>query len=284
MSPQLALTDSTAGTVRAAIGPASGDAVRVAQRELLRRYHVDGDLSARSRLTEQLLPLARSLAARYVNRSEPYDDLVQVACIGLIKAIDGFDLSRNVTFSSYATPTILGEIKRHFRDRTWAVRPPRDLQGLYMGVARARERLTSELGRAPTVRELADAINACPDDVLAAVQAHSARHALSLSEPVGDDATLGDSLGGSDPALTRAETRALLDRARVVLSERERAILRLRFEQDLTQHAIAEVIGLSQMQISRLIRRSVDRLRIEIGDDPPAAALARQLDRTEQAA
>jgi RNA polymerase sigma factor (sigma-70 family) len=143
---------------RSAIGTVSCDVARAAQRDLLRRYHVQGDLRARAQLAEQLLPLARSLAGRYINRNETYDDLVQVACIGLMKAIDRFDLSRNTSFSSYATPTILGEIKRHFRDRTWAVRPPRALQELQARVAEARDGLTHELGRGPTIGELAECL------------------------------------------------------------------------------------------------------------------------------
>lgn len=266
------------------MGTVSADAARLTgQRDLLRRYRVEGDLGARAQLAEQLVPLARSLAARYANRSELTEDLVQVACIGLMKAIDGFDPSRDTAFSSYATPTIVGEIKRYFRDRTWAVRPPRDIQELQLEVAKARDRLTNDLGRSPTISELADAVNACNEKVLAAVEAASARHARSLSESAGEDLTLGDTLGFSDPALPRAETRALLDGAMRGLAERERMILRLRFERDLTQTEIAKLVGVSQMQVSRLIRQSLNRLRIEIGDDP-SAALAKQLHPTKHAA
>jgi RNA polymerase sigma-B factor len=263
--------------------PDPGAAVRTAQHDLLLRYHVDGDLAARAQVAEQLLPLAHSLAARYINRLEPYDDLVQVACVGLMKAIDGFDPSRHTAFSSYATPTILGEIKRHFRDRTSAVRPPRRLQELQVRVDQARSTLTSESGRGPTVSELADAVDASPEDVLAAIQAHRARHTRSLSAPTGDGATLGDSLGRSDPALSLAEIRVLLGGAIGILPERERRILRLRFEHDLTQRQIADIMGISQMTISRLIRVSLDRLRIAIGEDPPAAP-ANQLDPIGRAA
>lgn len=282
MPDELALIDSTAVRGRA-VRTVRAAAARAEQRDLVRRYHVEGDLGARAQLAEQLLPLARSLAARYIKRNEPYDDLVQVASVGLMKAIDRFDVSRDVAFSSFATPTILGELKRHFRDHTWAVRPPRGLQELQARVARARDGLTNELGRAPSIGELAAAVNACQEEVLAAIEAHSARHARSLFESTGEDLTLGDSLGGSDPALPRAEIRALLAGAIRVLSERERTILRLRFERDLTQEEIAEIIGVSQMQISRLIRRAVDRLRIEIGEDP-SAALAQQLGPIKHAA
>src|SRR5256714_15544874 len=130
------------------------------ERVLLKRYHQDGDTGARDRLAEEMLPLARALAGRYAGRGEPLDDLVQVACIGIMKAIDGFDLSRDVRFSSYATPTVLGEIKRYFRDHTWAVRVPRGLQELQLKLAKTRDRLTVERGRSPTVQELADAVEA----------------------------------------------------------------------------------------------------------------------------
>ena len=138
-----------------------GEAITTAARaqreqELLRAIHVDGDARARDQLAEEMLPLARALAGRYASRGEPLDDLVQVACVGIMKAIDGFDITREVRFSSYATPTVLGEIKRHFRDKTWAMRVPRGLQELQLQVAKARDKLTNELGRSPTVQELAD--------------------------------------------------------------------------------------------------------------------------------
>src|SRR6185436_20204676 len=130
------------------------------ERMLLKRYHEGGDTSARDQLAEEMLPLARALAGRYAGRGEPLDDLVQVACIGVMKAIDGFDLDRDVRFSSYATPTVLGEIKRYFRDKTWAMRVPRGMQELQLEIARARDKLTNQLGRSPNVQELADAVEA----------------------------------------------------------------------------------------------------------------------------
>src|SRR5437762_2198366 len=162
------------------------------ERVLLKRYHEDGDAAARDRLAEEMLPLARALAGRYAGRGEPLDDLVQVACIGIMKAIDGFDLDRDVRFSSYATPTVLGEIKRHFRDRTWALRVPRGLQELQLEVAKHRDRLTNELGRSPTVQELADSVDAPFEEVLATIQSAGARRTRSLDEPTGDDSTLAD--------------------------------------------------------------------------------------------
>src|SRR6185503_10135675 len=250
-----------------------GEAITTAARalreqELLRRYHEHGDARARDRLAEEMVPLARALAGRYSGRGEPLDDLVQVACVGIMKAIEGFDLHREVRFSSYATPTVLGEIKRHFRDKTWSMRVPRGLQELQLQVAKARDKLTNELGRSPTVQEIAEVVNAPFEEVLATIQSVSARRARSLDEPTGEDVTLADSLGGNDPEIDRAEMRALLDGAFGVLSARDREVLRLRFEDDMTQTEIADRIGVSQMQVSRLIRQSLARLRMDIERRP----------------
>jgi RNA polymerase sigma-B factor len=236
----------------------------VREQALLRRYHLQGDPRARDQLAEEMLPLARALAGRYAGRGEPLDDLVQVACVGIMKAIEGFDLTREVRFSSYATPTVLGEIKRHFRDRTWSIRVPRGLQELQLVVAKKRDELTSELGRSPNVTELAAAVDAPFDEVLATIQSAGARRTRSLDEPTGEDVTLADSIGGRDIELERAEMRVLLDDAMAVLSARDREVLRLRFADDLTQTEISERIGVSQMQISRIIRQSVAKLRLDI--------------------
>ena len=213
-----------------------------AERELalLRAIHERGDARARRQLAEDMLPLARALANRYAGRGEPLDDLVQVACVGILKAIDGFDITRSVRFSSYATPTVLGELRRHFRDRTWMMRIPRGLQELQLQVARARDRLTTELGRSPTVEELAANLQAPFEQVLLTIESAGARRARSLEEPMGDDVTLADALGAQDPELDRAEMRAMLEGAFDVLSERDREVLRLRFEQDLTQTQIVD--------------------------------------------
>src|SRR3954454_15733283 len=234
------------------------------ERVLLKRYHEHGDTAARDRLAEEMLPLARALAGRYAGRGEPLDDLVQVACIGIMKAIDGFDLSREVRFSSYATPTVLGEIKRYFRDKTWAMRVPRGMQELQLEIARARDKLTTELGRSPNVQELAEAVSVPFEEVLQTIQSQDARRTRSLEEPVGEDMTLADSVGGVDPELGRAEIRVLLQDAFGVLSDRDQEVLRLRFEEDLTQTEISKRIGVSQMQVSRLIRQSLARLRMDI--------------------
>jgi RNA polymerase sigma-B factor len=243
-------------------GHTAGDADR--ERLLLRRYHEQGDLRARDALAEEMLPLARALASRYAGRGEPLDDLVQVACVGIMKAIEGFDLDRDVRFSSYATPTVLGELKRHFRDKTWAVRVPRGTQELQLRVAKARDELTNRLGRSPTVQEIAAAVDAPFEEVLSAIQSADARRARSFDEPVGEGATLADSIGSTDPELRRAEMRALIDGALDVLTPRDREILRLRFEEDLTQTEISRRIGVSQMQVSRLIRQALARLRMNI--------------------
>jgi RNA polymerase sigma-B factor len=247
------------------VNMAWGHEVRAArERDLLRRYHREGDTAARDALAEEMLPLARSLAGRYINRGEPLEDLVQVACVGIMKAIEGFDVERDVRFSSYATPTVLGEIKRYFRDRTWALRVPRAMQELQLEISRARDKLTHELGRSPNVPELAQAVGAPFEEVLQTIQAQDARRTRSLAEPLGEDMTLADAVGGADPELGRAEMRVLLDDAFGVLSTRDQVILRLRFEEDMTQSEIADRIGVSQMQVSRLIRQSLHRLRMDI--------------------
>jgi RNA polymerase sigma-B factor len=234
---------------------------------LLRRYHRDRDSRDRTALVQRWLPLARQLASRYHRGSEPFDDLVQVASIGLIKAIDGFDPSRGIAFSSYAVPTILGELRRHFRDRTWSIRVPRRFQELALSIESATRDLTSRLGHAPTVQELASAVNASQEDVLEALNVLGvAYRPLSLEKPAGDDdaagATIGELLGTIDDGFVHAEHRATLARLLPTLSERDQEVLRLRFEDDLTQTEIAARVGVSQMQISRILRRSLARLRL----------------------
>jgi RNA polymerase sigma-B factor len=169
-----------------------------------------------------------------------------------------------VRYSSYATPTVLGEIKRYFRDKPWAVRVPRGTQELQLKVAKARDELTNKLGRSPTVQELAEAVGASFEDVLSTIQSADARRARSFDEPIGEDSTLADAIGTTDPELGRAEIRVLIDDAMDVLTPRDREILRLRFEEDLTQTEISRQIGVSQMQVSRLIRQALARLRMDI--------------------
>ena len=252
----------------------SADAPRAAPRTsdraredkaLFARFLETRDPRMRDELVERFLPLARQLARRYQRAEEPFDDLVQVASLGLVKAIDRFDTSRDVAFSSYAVPTILGEIKRHFRDRTWSVRVPRDLQELALKVDKAVSDLSRDLHRSPSVGEIAEVVDASEEQVLEALEAASAYRATSFDAPRGneDDAgdTLGDTVGREEHGFGLAEDRATLGRLLQTLPEREREVLRLRFEQDMTQAEIGERIGVSQMQVSRLIRQSISRLR-----------------------
>ena len=232
-------------------------------RRLLERYHENGDRAAREALVARFLPLARQLARRYQRGSEPLDDLIQVASLGLLKAIDRFDPARPSAFSSFAVPTILGELKRHFRDRGWSVRVPRDLQEMAVRVERVSEELSRGLGRAPTPAEIAENIGATSEQVMEAREAAGAYRAVSLDRPRDDDEDEGvaDTMGVEDPGFRLAEDAATVERLMDVLSDREREVLRLRFEKDLTQSEIGARVGVSQMHISRLIRQAVTRLR-----------------------
>jgi RNA polymerase sigma-B factor len=240
--------------------------------QLFATYRTGGDPGARDALVEEFLPLARHLARRYGREHAQAEDLFQVASLGLLKAIDRFDPALGNAFSSFATPTILGEIKRYFRDRSWTVRVPRDLQERALAVTRAADELETELGRAPTAAEVAERTATSIEDVLEARVAATARHGLSLDRPARDEddpgATIGARLGVHDPELARAEDAATLQRLLAPLDERERTILRLRFHEDLTQAEIAEQLGISQMHVSRLIRRSIDRMRVLAEDHP----------------
>ena len=245
---------------------AGGDDVRA----LLHRWHFEGDREARDEVAARMLPLARSLARRYVNKGEPLDDLEQVACVGLIKAIDRFDLSRDVRFATYAVPTIAGELKRHFRDRGWMMRVPREVQELSGRITIARERLVCDLSRSPTVTELARATGADEDRIMEALAAAEAYRTLSLDQPFQDGTGPLEAIGDDDLGFERAEARAMLADGLHELAPREREIVRLRYFEGLTQREIAEHIGISQMHVSRLIRRTVQQLRERIA--LPAAA------------
>ena len=242
------------------------------ERQLLRRWRDHADEQARSELVERTLPLARTLARRYANKGEALDDLEQVAALGLVKAIERFDLDREVRFTTYAVPTIAGEIKRHFRDRGWMVRVPREVQELSARLSITRERLTRELGRSPTVPELARAAGAGIEQVLEALGAADAYRALSLDEPLADGLGPLDSLGSDDAGFERVEQRHLLRSGMTRLPAREREILHLRFYEGLTQREIAGRIGVSQMHVSRLIRRSIEALREGLVPPPEAHA------------
>jgi RNA polymerase sigma-B factor len=240
-------------------------------RRLLERYHRQGDAAAREALVTRFLPLARQLARRYQRGGEQLDDLVQVASLGLLKAIDRFDPARETAFSSFAVPTILGELKRHFRDKGWSVRVPRDLQELAVKVDKVADEMSRELGRAPTPAELAERTGTTLEQVLEAREASAAYRAVSLDRPRTEEEDEGesyaDAVGAEDPGYRIAEDAATVERLMRVLSDREREVLRLRFEEDLTQSEIGERVGVSQMHVSRLIRQSVARLR-EAADDP----------------
>jgi RNA polymerase sigma-B factor len=245
---------------------ATHDASRIAEdRALFARYLDPQDPVDRDMVVERFLPLARELARRYQRPDEPFDDLFQVACLGLVNAIERFDLERQVAFSSYAVPTILGEIKRYFRDRTWSVRVPRDLQDRALKVDRAVAELALELHRKPTIDEIVAKVGIGEEDVLEALDASGAYRAISLQVPWGTDDdsgdTLGDVIGIEERGFAVAEDRATIERLMRVITPRERKVLVLRFAADLTQAEIGEQVGVSQMQVSRIIRQSVSRLR-----------------------
>jgi RNA polymerase sigma-B factor len=219
---------------------------------------------ARDGLVALHMPLVEHLARRFRNRGEPYDDLVQVATIGLIKAVDRFDSDRGVEFSTYATPTILGEIKRYFRDKGWAIRVPRRLQELRLSLTAATAELTQQLGRAPTVAELSERLGLSPDLVIEGLESANAYNTLSLDAPdqnEADTTTVLDGLGGEDEALESVEYRESLKPLLAQLETREKRILTLRFFRGMTQSQIAEEIGISQMHVSRLLARTLTELR-----------------------
>src|ERR671916_134331 len=240
-----------------------GDA-RETERQLLVRYHHEADLAAREELVERFLPLARDLALRYTYTDEPFDDLLQVASLGLIKAIDRFEPGRGTKFTSYAAPTILGELKRHFRDKGWSLHVPRDLQERTLAVSRATETLSKELGRSPKVREVAGHLGCSVEQVLEAQEAAASYEAASLNAPVAkeddDSASLVDLLGRDDDAYDLVEDREAIASTWKALPEVERQVLELRFMHDLTQREIGERIGYSQMHVSRLLRRALSRM------------------------
>ncbi|HEU4976175.1 MAG TPA: SigB/SigF/SigG family RNA polymerase sigma factor [Baekduia sp.] len=233
--------------------------------ELLRRYAASHDPALREQLIHRFLPLARYAASQYARGSEPFDDLLQVASVGLLKALDRYDPARGSAFSSYALPTMAGELRRHFRDRGWAVRPPRDLQEQALAVERAVEDLARRLGRSPTVAEISAHAGLEPEAVLEAREALAARMSSSLSAPTrisdGEDQTLEGRLGAADDGFAEAEHRATIAALSRALTAREREIVRLRFEEDLTQAEIGREIGLSQMHVSRVLRTALEKLR-----------------------
>ena len=234
---------------------------------LLRAYHSTGDPRAREAAVERFLPLARSLARRYSGGSEPLEDLEQVACLALVRAVDGFDPARGTAFASYAVPSIAGAIKRHFRDNGWSVRVPRDLQELALRVERIGNELLAETGDTPTAAQIAACAGVGVEDVLEAREAFRALHSDSLDRPRGardddDAASLLDTLGDADLEIGRAHDRAALAAVLDTLDERDRTIIHLYYQDELTQAEIGRRLGYSQMHVSRLLRQAVERLRL----------------------
>ncbi|HEY6781795.1 MAG TPA: SigB/SigF/SigG family RNA polymerase sigma factor [Candidatus Dormibacteraeota bacterium] len=238
---------------------------RVETTELFARWQQDGDPRARQELALRFLPLARKLARRYSGAHEPFDDLLQVASLGLVKAIDRFDVSRGTAFSSFAVPTILGELKRYFRDLGWSVHVPRGAQELALRVEDARQKLTTKTGRPPSVQDLAQYLELSIEDVLEALETAGAHHTASLDSPRDDgeeeSGTLADAFGQVDESYELVEARATIAAAADHLGPRERQVLVLRFVEDLTQSQIASMTGVSQMQVSRILRRALEQLR-----------------------
>jgi RNA polymerase sigma-B factor len=242
---------------------------------LFARWQGHGDQRARAELVDRFLPLARKLARRYSGAREPFDDLLQVASLGLVKAIDRFDPARGTAFSSFAVPTILGELKRYFRDLGWAVHVPRGAQELALKVEEAQQQLTAKTGRPPSVPDLAEYLELSLEDVLDALETGGAHHFVSLDTPRedadGESGTLADAFGEPDVRFELVEASVSIVAATRHLSARERRVLELRFVEDLTQTQIADAIGVSQMQVSRILRGALSQLRdlTEGGEDGP---------------
>ncbi len=228
---------------------------------LLVAYHRDGDRGAREAALVELMPLVRSLAARYAGRGEPLDDLVQVGALGLIKAVDRFDVSRGVEFTSYGVPTIVGEIRRHFRDKAWAMHVPRRIKELSVRLSRLLDDLTTSLGRSPTIAELAEAAAVEEEDVIDALDAARAYSTRSLDTVSAGSDQLGEHLAGDDPGFEGVDDRWLLSAGLDALDPRARRIVELRFFEEKTQAQIAAELGISQMHVSRLLRNAFEVMR-----------------------
>ncbi len=237
-------------------------------RELFRRYKQDGDMDAREKLVMSHMNLVRFLANKFKNRGEPLDDLMQVGYLGLLKAIDRFDPDRGLEFTTYATPTIMGEIKRHFRDKGWSVRVPRRLQELSAKVNQATDTLTAQLQRSPKVEEIAEYLDATVDDVLEAMESSSAYSSVPLEAPSGSDSddapSVIDRYVTEDSDLAFTDDRLVLEEALRDFSPREREIIELRFLKGMTQIEIAQKLGISQVQVSRLLRRTLKKVQDKI--------------------
>ena len=236
-------------------------------RELFRRYKLEGDEDAREQLILNHLNLVRFLAAKFKNKGEPLDDLIQVGTVGLIKAIDRFDISRDLEFTTYSTPTILGEIKRHFRDKGWSVRVPRRLQELSAKVNKTTDELTKDLQRSPSVAEIAEHLDVSVDEVLEAMESSSAYSSVPLEAGSGDDddaPAVIDRYASEDAGLGTADDRMVIEDTIRDFSPREQDVIRMRFVEGLTQVEIAERLGVSQVQVSRLLRRTLKKIQEKI--------------------
>jgi RNA polymerase sigma-B factor len=242
---------------------------------LLRRYSETHDPALQAELAERFMPLARSLALRYRGGSEPLEDLIQVASLGLVKALDGYDPARGRSFTAYAVPTMLGELRRHFRDRVWNLHLPRGLQERAMDVNDAIQKLSDKHGASPTVAQIAERIDASEEEVLEALQADAARRTLSLDVPQSRDdaesAPMLEAIGGTELGYESVESQ--LAAADADLDDRELLVLRLRFGRDLNQYEIGRRLGVSQMQISRIMRRALRKLLDAVQDDELPEAL-----------
>lgn len=254
-------------TVMSVITPLRNPARRLSssdERELVARVR-DGDRGARDELVESMLPLVRQIARSYANKGETVEDLVQVGAIGLLKAIDRFDLDRQVRLSTFASPTISGEIKRHFRDRTWAIHTPRDLQELYAAIRRESGSFEAEFGVKPTIPQLCEITGREEEAVMDALSAGANFHASSLDAPLdGDGGVVGDAIGLPDHGFDLAEARAVVSDAAKTLDDRSRRLLVLHYSKGLSQREIAERMGLSQMHVSRLLHRALETLRTAV--------------------
>jgi RNA polymerase sigma-B factor len=249
-----------------AVSPSLHASAQVADSaRLFERWRRRRDREARDELIERFLPLARKLARRYLQSSEPYEDLVQVASLGLVKAVERFDPDRGFAFSSFAVPTIVGELKRYFRDTAWALHVDRGAQERARTITDAQQKLSSTTGRVPTVDELAQYLELSQEEVLDGLQTAEAYGAVSLDAPIAgeddEESSRLDAIGEEDGRLELVDEHATILAAARHLPAREREILFLRFGEDLTQSEIAERVGVSQMQVSRLLRRSLQRLR-----------------------
>ncbi len=247
-----------------ALSAISDQPARLSEAELFERYRRDGDAAARRELVERFMPFARKLALRYSYTDEPLEDLVQVAALGLLGAIERFDPDRGAKFTSFAAPTILGELKRHFRDKGWTLHVPRDLQERALALSRAGDRLSNDLGRSPNLHELAEAIGCTLEQALEATEVAHSYSPASLDAPVsreGEEASaLVEMIGSDDDGFALAESRDIIAGTWESLSELERQVIVLRFAKGLTQREIGLRIGYSQMHVSRLLRRSLARL------------------------